>query len=283
MPTAFRLYDKMRAFTGTTGIYAGLPLGGGELRFYVAGTAGATPKDVYGEKELSTNNGATVALDPYGHPTLDVWGSDSYFVEVYDANGVKQGEADNEEIPGGAGLSIPIPNTDEYLTGDGTNIIAVSLAGKLLPDQTGHSNDILGTDGTTASWVDRPADGAAGAAANITVGSGYIQWEAVGGKMREQYGTATATNTNTRTCSKSVVYAQAYTSTPVPTIVPTFSAAPTTGGNVYPHWDITASSTTGFTVTFSTYTGGTSADASSSNAVISADVPFAWSARGPVA
>jgi len=276
---AFQLYDKIQTWYGLSGQL----LAGGYFKFYVAATT--TPQAVFGEKALTTNNGSQVALDSSGRLVHDVWGDtdDAYFVEVYDADDVKQGEADNVEVSGGAGQTVPVPGPDEYLTGDGTNFLTVDLSAKLLPDQTGHSNDILGTDGTTASWVDRPADGAAGAAANITVGSGYIQWEATGGKVREQYGTSTATNANTRTCSKAITFAQAYTSAPVVTIVPTFAAAPTTGGNVYPHWDITSVSTTGFTVTFSTYTGGSSADASSSNAVISSDVPFAWTSRGPVA
>jgi hypothetical protein len=275
---AFRVYDKIQTFYGLSGQL----LAGGYFKFYTAATT--TPQDVYGEKALTTNNGSQVALDSSGRLVHDVWAdtADAYFVEVYDADDVKQGEADNIEVPGGAGQTIPVPNPGEYLTGDGVNFLTEDLTLFLLPDQTGHSNDILGTDGTTASWVNRPDDGAAGTA-NITVGSGYIQWEATGGKVREQYGTSTATNANTRTCSKAITFAQAYTSAPVVTIVPTFAAAPTSGGNVYPHWDITSSSTTGFTVTFSTYTGGTSADSSSSNAVISSNVPFAWSARGPVA
>lgn len=275
---AFRLYDKIHAWTGLSGQL----LAGGYFKFYVAATT--TPQDVFGEKALSTNNGSQVALDSSGRLVHDVWADtdNAYFVEVYDADDVKQGEADNIEVPGGAGQTVPVPNSGEYLTGDGTNFLTEDLTSFLLPDQTGHSNDILGTDGTTASWIAKPSDGTAGAS-DITVGSGFIQWEAAGGKAREQYGTSTATNANTRTCSKAILFATAYTSAPVVTIVPTFSAAPTTGGNVYPHWDITSVSTTGFTVTFSTYTGGTSADSSNSNAVISADVPFAWSARGPVA
>jgi len=276
---AFRLYDKIHAWTGLSGQL----LAGGYFKFYTAGTT--TPQDVYGEKALTTNNGSQVALDSSGRLVHDVWAdtSDSYFVEVYDADDVKQGEADYVEVPGGAGQTIPVPNSGEYLTGDGTNFLVEDLTAYLLPDQTGHSNDILGTDGTTASWVDRPANGAAGASANITVTASSVKWDGGATKVMEQFGASTATNSNTRTCSKAITFGTAFTATPVVTIVPTFAAAPTTGGNVYPHWDITSVSTTGFTVTFSTYTGGSSADASSSNAVISADVPFAWTARATVA
>lgn len=275
---AFRLYDKIQTWHGLSGQL----LAGGYFRFYIAETT--TPQDVFGEKALTTNNGSTVALDSSGRLVHDVWADtdDAYFVEVYDADDVKQGEADNIEVPGGAGQTVPVPNSGEYLTGDGTNFLTEDLTAFLLPDQTGHSNDILGTDGTTASWVAKPADGAAGTS-NITVTASSVKWDGGATKVMEQFGASTATNANTRTCSKAITFGTAFTATPVVSIVPTFAAAPTTGGNVYPHWDITAVSTTGFTVTFSTYTGGTSADSSSSNAVISSDVPFAWTARGTVA
>ena len=276
---AFRLYDKLHTWYGQSGQL----LAGGYFKFYTAGTT--TPQNVYGEKALTTNNGSQVALDASGRLLYDVWAdtSDSYFVEVYDNDDVKQGESDNVEVPGGAGQTIPVPNAGEFIGGDGTNFIAVDLSANLLPDQTGHSNDILGTDGTSASWVDRPADGAAGAAANVTVTASSVKWDGGATKVMEQFGTSTATNSNTRTCSKTITFGTAFTATPVVSIVPTFAAAPTTGGNVYPHWDITAVSTTAFTVTFSTYTGGSSADSSSTNSIINSDVPFAWTARATVA
>lgn len=273
---AFRLYDKIQTFYGLSGQL----LAGGYLKFYIAETT--TPQDVFGEKALTTNNGSTVALDSSGRLVHDVWADtdDAYFVEVYDADDVKQSEADNIEVPGGAGQTVPVPNTGEYLTGDGTNFLTEDLTQFLLPDQTGHSNTVLGTDGTTASWVAKPA---AGADANITVTANSVLWDGGAVKVMEQFNTSTATNSNSRTCSKSITFPTAFTATPVVSIVPTFAAAPTTGGNVYPHWDITAVSTTAFTVTFSTYTGGTSADSFADNSVISSDVPFAWSARGTVA
>jgi hypothetical protein len=276
---SFRLFDRLQTFYGLSGQL----LAGGYIKTYTAATT--NPQNVYGEKALTTNNGSQVALDSSGRLVHDVWAdtADGYFVEVYDADDVKQGEADNVEIPGSAVQTIPIPGPGEFIGGDGTNLITVDLSTNLLPDQTGHSNQILGTDGTTAAWVARPADGATGASANITVTANSVKWDGGATKVMEQFNTSTATNSNTRTCSKAITFPTAFTATPVVSIVPTFAAAPTTGGNVYPHWDITAVSTTGFTVTFSTYTGGSSADSSSSNAVISADVPFAWTARGTVA
>ena len=80
-------------------------LPGGYLKFYSAGTT--TPKDVFGEKALTTNNSSTIALDASSRPSLDVWGSGAYFVEIYDTDDNKQGEADNVEIPGGEATAFP--------------------------------------------------------------------------------------------------------------------------------------------------------------------------------
>jgi hypothetical protein len=277
MPS-FRLVDKTRTFFG---LQAQL-LAGGSLVFYQAGTT--TLQDVYGDKDLSVNNGNTVDLDSSGRPSVDVWAdtTDTYFMEVYDSAGVKQGELDNMEVPGGAGQTIPTLDPGEYLSGDGTNFIAVSLDGKLLPDMAGNANKILGTDGSVASWVAKPADGAAGVS-DIVIASGSVKWSNGSNHILKQWGSDTATNTNTRDCTKAITFATAYSATPKIQITPAASAAPTVGGNVFPKFDIIAKSTTGFTVKFSTWTGGTSADASSTNNVINADIPFDWEAIGTTA
>ena len=193
MPS-FKLYDKTQTWFGLTG--QALP--GGYLKFYAAGTT--TPQVVYGERALTTNNGSTIALNASSRLVHECWANtaNAYFVEVYDADNVKQGEVSYVEVPGGVGKVIPVPSSGEYLTGDGTNFLAVSLASKLLPDQTGHSNKILGTDGTTAAWVVRPVNGAAGVsdtastATSIRIGTKLIQWGS---------GSAAATGTDFATAS----------------------------------------------------------------------------------
>lgn len=275
---SFNLFNRFQTWFGDEGQL----LTGGYFKFYAGGTT--TPADVYPDSSLGggTALGSTVYLDASGRLLHECWGDASltYFVELYDSDNVKQADFDDVGVPGGPAQVIPIPDEDEYLGGDGTNFIAKTYTG--LPDPTGQANKILSTDGTDFIWIAKPADGENGAS-DITVTSSSVKWSDGTTTVMEQFGNATATNGATRTCSKSVSFGTAFTATPVVTIVPTFSAAPTTGGNVYPHWDITAVSTTGFTVTFSTYTGGTSADSSNTNSVISSDVPFAWSARGTVA
>src|SRR3982751_6133788 len=96
---AFRLYDKAQTWFGSTGAL----LAGGYVKFYTAATT--TPQAVYGDRALTTNNGSTIAMDASGRLVHDCWAdaADAYFVEWYNADDVKQAEADYVELPGGVG------------------------------------------------------------------------------------------------------------------------------------------------------------------------------------
>lgn len=151
---AFRLFSRMDTFHGLSGQL----LAGGSLLFFEAGTT--TPLAVYGDEELSVNNGVTVDLDSSGRPDVDVWGAAgaSYFVEVYDADAVKQGEADDVQDPAGAGSSIPslAGNSGKFLTNNGS----ITLWGAIreVPDPAGQSGKVLGNDGTNLLWQAPPAE-----------------------------------------------------------------------------------------------------------------------------
>ena len=238
---AYRLpgFDRMRTFYGESGQL----LAGGYCKFYQAGTT--TPQSVYGEKALTTNNGSTIDLDASGRLIHEVWAdvANSFFVEVYDADDVKQGEADNVEVPGGAPQVIPVPGPDEFLSGDGTNFLVVDLSARLVPDPTGHSNQVLSTDGTDLTWIAKPADGADGA-------NGVSDLAAVGldGKTIRS-GSATGTSAGGRTQTVSVVYDSALGASADFIGIEITSASLSSGTN-NPSHRITTSSTTGFTVLF---------------------------------
>lgn len=259
---AFRLIDKCRTFFGSTGQL----LAAGYLKFYDADTT--TPKDVYGEKELSTNNGDTIDLDLSGRPEFDIWGEDGYFVEVYDEDDVKQGEIQDLEIPGGAALTLPLLEEGEFLTGDGVSYLAATI--REVPDPTGQTNKILGNDGSSPLWVAKPADGADGTSDTSSTSTGFSV-----GDMHLVTGSATGTNAGGRTQSVSVTYATAFTSTPVWIGIDVTSGSLSSFGNM-PSWAITASSTTGFTVKF---TLG-ELDDSQSGFDFNAGVPFSYAALG---
>lgn len=144
MSAAFRLFSKMAPQFGSLGQL----LPGGYLLFYTAHTT--TPKDVFGEIGLTTNNGPQIALDAAGRPVDDIWGSGSYFVELYDSADVKQAEEDDVQIPGGGATSFPALVNGEFLTNDGA--IVEWAAVSQVPDPTGSAGKTIGTDGSLVFW-----------------------------------------------------------------------------------------------------------------------------------
>lgn len=273
---AHRLIAQTTTFFGLSGQL----LAGGELRFFELDTI--TPKVVYGEYALTTNNGSTVALDASGRPSVAIWGAGDYFYEVYDSDDVKQGEDEARE-PGGAALNIPIPSAGEYVSGDGSQFVLVDLSDSLLPDQTGHANDYLSTDGSIPSWVDPPED-AVVPELPITVAAGSTQLGAAGSDFElRQYGADSVAGGGGKTVTKSVTFATAFkVGTEPKVVIQLTGAGVTTSNNAYPQDSITAISNTGFTVTFSTYDGSTSTD-DFTGANMTGTINFNWEARGLIA
>jgi hypothetical protein len=235
MPAAFRLYPTFQTFFSDDGTL----LAGGQLRFKLAGTS--TPKDVYGEKALSTNNGSTIDLDAAGRPEHPIWGSGQYDVDLYDADGVKVGEDLTVEIPGGEASALPALSADKFLTNDGSVMSWADI--EQVPDPTGSANKILGTDGTTISWVDRPANGADATNVGADATSFHVD------DMYVVTGSATGTSVGGRTQDVSVTFGTAFTSAPVFVGIQITSSSVASSENM-PSWSVTTSSTTGFTVKF---------------------------------
>ena len=265
--SGFRLFSKLNTFYGLTGQLLAL----GYLKFYEAGTT--TPADVFGEQDLSTNNGSTIALDSSGRPDVDIWGdiADSYLVEVYAADDTLQGSADDIGVPGGSGTAFPALVDGEFLTSDGVVLLFDSI--RQVPDPTGQDTKILGVVGSTLTWIPKPADGAAGTSDTSNTSTTFKV-----GSFLGQTGSDSAPASSNKSTTKSVVFAKTYDATPVH-----ISITPTSGGvtpnGVFPKWAVTAKSTTGFTVAFNTTTGGSSADSYSGSNITSA-VGFDWIAFG---
>lgn len=96
------LPDLYNPFLGVTGAYAGLPLAGGSLYSYAAGTS--TPLATYTDATGGTANTNPVVLNAAGY--APVWlGQSAYKFVLYDANGVLQYTVDNVNIinPGSIG------------------------------------------------------------------------------------------------------------------------------------------------------------------------------------
>lgn len=140
MPAAFRLLDPFKVLLGDDG----RPLAGGHFEFLDAETN--DPKDTFGDRDLTVNNGPEVELDSVGRTSVEVWGSGAYRVRLYDAAGVMQAEAEWVEIPGGEGQTIPTPVDGYYLTSVGG--VLQWAAVRQLPDPTGQDGKALVADGS---------------------------------------------------------------------------------------------------------------------------------------
>lgn len=267
MAVAFRLYSKLQTFWGQSGQL----LPGGYLKFYTAGTL--TPKNVFGEQALTTNNGAQIALDASSRPALDIWGSDSYFVELYDVDGVKQAEADNVSIYGIAN-ALPTLVAGEFLTNDGA--VPSWSAIRQAPDPTGQANKVLSTDGTSYTWIDKPVDGATGASGGVVSATATLSKIATTADATISIATLRGTG--------SIAASGAHTASGSATFGVTFLAAPTvilqaTGGGVtgdgyQPLLSTTSVTTTGFNVTANINEGGTGGGTNISSAVNYSYVAF---------
>src|SRR5690348_9531177 len=95
---AFRILDQSPVYFLLDGV---TPAAGGRIEFYEAGTT--TAKDVYGDQDLTVNNGSSITLGSDGRAVDDIWGDGSYRVRVYASDDTLISDDDNVEIPGGAG------------------------------------------------------------------------------------------------------------------------------------------------------------------------------------
>jgi len=264
--STFRILNQRPVFFGRTGNYAGLPLAGGSLSFYATGTT--TPKDVYSDASKTANNGATVALDSSGQSSVDVWGDGAYRVRLYDADGVLQSEADDVEIPGGTGTTIPTLSADKFLTNDGA-VLSWSAISQV-PDPTGSAGKILGNDGANFIWQDAPV----APTAPITTASDSVKWGNTASVAAEmQWGSSTAPASGTYTAQKAITFATPFATVPAVSIT---AIGAGTGGPYVAYLGSTPT-VNGFTAVFDI------AEGNSANAYITNDVQFQWVAVGTVA
>ena len=273
---AFRLFSKLNTFYGLTGQL----LAGGYIKTYEAGTT--TPKATYGNEALSVNNGVTITLDSSGRPNVDMWGAagEAYFVELFDADNVKQGEADNVQDPAPASSSVPSlsGNSGKFLTNNGAVTLWASI--REVPDPTGQSGKVLGNDGTNLTWQALPTP----VEPQIVVGTASFRagTSASTTKYLIQAGTDTApANASGVTTSKSVTFPTAFAAIHGMVVTPTIASVSATGAiPVAAVTGFTAgSAATSVTVNFRNPTDG---DINDSTDYITSAVTFSWVAFGTV-
>lgn len=173
----FRVLDQFPQYTDAQGAI----LAGGYLAFYETNTT--TPKDVYADPDMAVNNGPAVDLDSSGRTDVDVWGNGVYRVRLYDADDVLVAERDDVEIPGGEATALPALEDGKFLTNDGSVMLWEDIL--QVPDPTGSTEHILGTDGTNVMWRSASAildilglETTSVTTNSLWVGSTLIQWGA---------------------------------------------------------------------------------------------------------
>jgi len=272
--SAFLMQDPRPVYLTATGEVAA----GGSLQFFMAGTT--TPQDVYGDPNLSINNGSTLTLGSDGRTSVEVWGdaSLSYRVQLYDANGALQFDQDNVSGTGGAaGGAVPALQTGKFLTNDGAQMLWADIL--QLPDPTGQADKVLSTDGTNFTWITKPADGAPGAAgtnATVTVTPTSVKWSGgTGDKFFIQSGTGSAPASGGHTSTVDVTFPVAFKSIAAVMLMPTSGSFASAGYLVATA--VTSKTTLKFTASFDT----NSSDGSNGNII--AAIPFDWVAFGTIA
>lgn len=262
---AYQLFDQLRSFTGEQGQL----VAGGELRFFDAGTT--TPKDVFGNPGLSVNNGDTVTLDSSGRPDVPVWGDGDYKVELYDADGVKQGEIADLQSPAPAVALLPDFENGKFLTNDGLQAFWDVI--RQLPDPTGQSGKVLSTDGSGFVWITKPADGAPGAdAGNVESTASMLRI----GNYGIVIGTGTCAASGSETASKAVTFAAPFIA--APKVLIQISGITTASSAALAAHSVTNETTTGFTANFNIADRHFVAGVQITNAI-----PFHYIAIGQVA
>lgn len=261
MTTAFRPFDPFQVFTDQYGKLNA----GGQLVFYVMGTT--TPKDVYSDPTLTASLGNSVQIGTDGRPVSDIWGSDAYRVRMLDVNGVQIGpDRDNIAIPGGGAAALPtpfIPNA--LLSNDGS--LPLWLETILMPDPTGHANNVLGTDGTAVFWQTLASLGIPTLTAG---GTGVV----LNGAVRIQWGSAVLPASGADVSTVAVGFATAFSGVPYWVGVTTKDSSGITTKGCIPILAATSWASNGFTLTCDI-------NAASGDPPISRATNVGWLAIGP--
>lgn len=207
---------------------------GGKLYFYE--TDLTTPKDTWSDEAMTTLNSNPVVMDAAGRTLTDVWGDGEYGEVVTDADDVVIWTRNNVKALGDAGLTIPALVTGEFLTNDGSTL-QWSAIGQV-PDPTGHSGDILYSDGELPYWAAPPETPEAPTPdITLTDTSCLAGTSADNTKLFMLSGTGQATNTGTKSTSVAVTFATAFDVLWAVIITPLESS--TTPSGALPTWSVT--------------------------------------------
>jgi len=220
---------------------------GGKLYFYE--TDLTTPKNTWSDPGMTVLNSNPVVMDSAGRTLTDVWGDGEYGVKMTTSADVVIWTRNNVKDAGDPGAVIPPLQNGEFLTNDGSNLLWDPI--RQVPDPTGHSGQVLYSDGSLSYWAALPVTptppqpAVSVTATSVTIDDGGT----APSKMLLQMGSGTAVTGGGRVVSQSVVFATAFSATP-PFVVPVVRTSPLSAFGNMPSVAVTAKSTTGATFMF---------------------------------
>lgn len=239
---------------------------GGKLYFYE--TDLSTPQSTWADQSKSTLNANPVIMDAAGRTSTDVWGDGEYGVVMTDADDVEIWTRNNVELPGGGGTTIPALSSGKYLTNDGSNLSWQDITNQLIPNPSGLNNYVLASDGTAVPFWKQQTDPVDPVVPDpdIVVGTGVLT-AGISTDTNKFYmvsGTGTVAPSGGLSGSATVTFATPFSAAPVYIGIQYVSGGPGNSG-VYPKSRVSSPSAAGFTASFSSATGGSSADGRSGN------------------
>lgn len=266
---AFRFLNPAPVFYDVLGT---TPAALGTLETYEDGAC-TTPYATFNSSELDVENPEVIPLGSDGRASVEIWSGQSFFARLLDAD-------DNvvwtREITSGvpAGLTLPVLEEGEFLTGDGIDYLAQALL--LLPDPSDSAGYMVvaNSDGSGYILQAPPGEPEPPADPEVVVGAASFQAGTSEDetKFLIQRGTGSCAATGTVNTSLAVVFATEYDDTPTVHVTPTSDS--NAGGPMVP--ELSALSSTGFTVLFTIAAGD------ADNAKVLNAVPFCWTAFGNV-
>lgn len=261
--STFRILDQAPVYFDLSGQLAV----DGSLKFYASGTT--TPKDVYADPSMIVDNGSSILIGVDGRAVDQIWGNGTYRVRLYDVNSTLVFEADDVEIPGGTGTTIPSLITGNFLTNDGA-VLAWSPILQV-PDPTGSASKVLSNDGTNLIWSAAvtlppiPTGGITQSGSSIVIGAVRLQW-----------GSGTLPASGTNTTNVSITFGTAFSASPVSVQLTAVASSGVTGSGGLLILSAPSQTSTGFNAW-----GDTNAGFSGGSHPITATTPFTWLAIGP--
>lgn len=267
---AYRFLNPAPVFFNIPGTQ---PLTGGSLQFYDIGTT--TPKATYSNYALTTPNSNPVVLDSSGRANTNIWIGGNFTVVLKDALGALVWTRDVRPETD-AGLAIPAL-APGFLTNDLSNLLWQEI--RQLPDPTGSTDQYLVTNGATYVLTNVPTVTTPDPQIVVTATSFRAGVSTDDTKFLVQYGTGSAAASGTKSTSAAIAFATAFGATPLVFLEVT-GGGPTSAG-AYVKTSVVAPSAAGATASFSSLTGGSSAD-NFSGSNITSPVTFNWIAFGTV-